>query len=412
MKLSNKIKVGVNVNEVIIVIPVYKETLSVCEQISLEQVRRVLGHYPICFMAPEKMREFLSAKGYQAEYFSDKCLSSVQEYSKLLLTPEFYERFAQYEYMLIYQLDAFVFSDRLHYFCSLGYDFMGAPMPYSRNFRTNVGINGGLSLRRINSCMRVAAMRSKIQMDDEMRRMFERAEDKFFSYCGGCKDITFSVPRVAISSDFAVEFNVAHIWNRLSRERLPFGCHAWSKSVYFDVWRPYIEHYIGKVRMDAAASEAFSKGRQDYYADWVFPYIAQYLFERIRRSGQSVRLRAVLDKFISNTKKYIIWGYGEYGHRCLKLFRFLQLPVQCIFEKKAVRSSYDDGTLIIPLDAAMIATRKYNIIIATTRYYDEIKKHLYDIGLQENIDFWGSIDIERILLDGYYGTIWNKFCQR
>ena len=39
-----------------------------------------------------------------------------------------YSRFEKYEYMLIYQLDAFVFSDRLMEFVEAGYDYIGAPL--------------------------------------------------------------------------------------------------------------------------------------------------------------------------------------------------------------------------------------------------------------------------------------------
>ena len=97
-----------------VVIPVYREELRLSERVSFRQAQQVLGKYDICFMAPEKMKNFLSAKGYKAEYFPAKCLSSRLEYSKLLLTPEFYARFSDYQYILLYQLDAFVFSDRLH----------------------------------------------------------------------------------------------------------------------------------------------------------------------------------------------------------------------------------------------------------------------------------------------------------
>lgn len=45
-----------------------------------------------------------------------------------MLSAEFYDRFAAYEYVLIYQLDAFVFADRLAEFCQMGYDYIGAPV--------------------------------------------------------------------------------------------------------------------------------------------------------------------------------------------------------------------------------------------------------------------------------------------
>lgn len=137
--------------QVVVVIPVYTEDLTSFERVSLAQVRKVLGRYDICFMAPDRMRTFLEGHGARAEYWPDACFADRRGYSKLLLTPEFYERFSTYEYLLLYQLDAFVFSDRLAEFCEMGYDYIGAPMPYWSGWPyglNHVG-NGGLALRRI-----------------------------------------------------------------------------------------------------------------------------------------------------------------------------------------------------------------------------------------------------------------------
>lgn len=398
-------------DKIVIVIPVYKETLSVCEKISLAQIKRVLGQYHICFMAPEKMRKFLTDKGYKVEYFPDKCLSSIVEFSKLLLTPDFYERFVQYQYMLVYQLDAFVFSDRLLYFCSLGYDFIGAPMPYSRNYRTNVGRNGGLSLRRIESCIRVTSMLQRMQMDEEMRQTFEKAEDKFFSYCGGCKEIEFSVPKVAISSDFAIEFNVAHCWERLSQVHLPFGCHWWPKSVYFNLWRPYIEPFVGKEQMDVAAKEVFANGTVDYYKEWLFLSIARYLVRRMMREGRRTEICTILQTFLRQKKPIAIWGYGTVGKRCLELLSFAGIPVCQVYDKNA--SGYCTGTKIpiVAPDKQTIQSRKYTIVVSTTKYYGEIARYLSSLGLKEREDFFPYQDMENHLVQSYYLPIWEKYSE-
>lgn len=150
--------------QVVVVIPIYKEQLTQFEQVSLTQAKRVLGRYDICFMAPERMRAFLEERGARAEYWPDACFDNRLGYSKLLLTPEFYEHFADYEYLLIYQLDAFVFSDQLEAFCAMGYDYIGAPMPYWFGWPygwNHVG-NGGLSLRKIPSCIHVTRNRASI----------------------------------------------------------------------------------------------------------------------------------------------------------------------------------------------------------------------------------------------------------
>lgn len=392
-----------------VVIPVYREELRLSERVSFRQAQQVLGKYDICFMAPEKMKNFLSAKGYKAEYFPAKCLSSRLEYSKLLLTPEFYARFSDYQYILLYQLDAFVFSDRLHYFCSLGYDFLGAPMPYSQNFRTHVGLNGGLSLRKIDSCIRVTKMLQDMKMDDEMRHTFEVAEDKFFSYCGGKADIDFSVPNGAIASDFAIEFNVAHCWDRLSPKHLPFGCHAWSKSMYFDLWCPYIESFVGKEMMDRAKEEAFAAGTVDYYKDWIFPPIVRYLIKRILREGKREKICAILRAYFRQCKPIAIWGYGKVGRRCLQLLSFAGIPVRQVFDKNALEYFPCTEVPVIVPDENMVKSKDDIIVVSTTKYYDEIARHLKDLGLKEQEDFFPYREMEKYMVQKYYLPIWRKF---
>ena len=68
----------------------------------------------------------------------------------LLLSRRFYEAFARYDFVLIYHLDALVFSDQLASWCAAGYDYIGAPWLVSPDtphiFTEKVG-NGGFSLR-------------------------------------------------------------------------------------------------------------------------------------------------------------------------------------------------------------------------------------------------------------------------
>ena len=106
----------------VIVIPVYKQELDDLEMVSLAQVRRVLGKYDICFLAPESL-DFSYSGGTYGEYVErvpDVYFTGKNSYSRLMLEPWLYERFSAYEYMLLYQLDAFVFADRLREFCELG----------------------------------------------------------------------------------------------------------------------------------------------------------------------------------------------------------------------------------------------------------------------------------------------------
>ena len=174
----------------IIVIPVYKTSLSETEQVSLEQVRRILRSYPICFAIPNSLSPVGSfMEGARIEQFDDCYFVSKNSYSEMMLSTDFYRRFTDYEYMLLYQLDAFVFSDRLAYFCSSGYDYIGAPMRrWEKNWKDidcTVG-NGGFSLRKISSAIRVLSEKKKIfaRMPESWKEnQFLLWEDLFFSFC-------------------------------------------------------------------------------------------------------------------------------------------------------------------------------------------------------------------------------------
>ena len=121
----------------------------------------------------------------KVESFSDEYFASLRGYNKLVLDELFYMRFLKYQYMLIYQLDAFVFKDELLLWAEKGYDYIGAPwIPPKHSYLTlrgrlkiqlkyfiytllnddrrklkkycnyQVG-NGGFSLRKINKMLEV-----------------------------------------------------------------------------------------------------------------------------------------------------------------------------------------------------------------------------------------------------------------
>lgn len=219
--------------KVVIVVPAYKETLEYVEQVSLCQLQRVLGAYPKVFIAPEGLKINYNGleKGFNTEFFDKDYFSSVTGYSRLCLSKEFYERFSDYDYMLIYQLDAFVFNDRLMEFVNKGYDYIGAPVyryvPHWHALGTNVG-NGGFSLRKISSCIKMLELAKSWLPDSPFDDIMNTAEDMFWGYCGTAKDLDFKVPSSKEALEFAVQCNVAHAYERFN-ELKPFGCHGWYK---------------------------------------------------------------------------------------------------------------------------------------------------------------------------------------
>ena len=216
--------------KVAVVIPTYKEELNPLEQISLERCRKVLGKYPLIFFAPEGKIFPYFKPGDMIVHFPPQYFQSIETYSRLMMSSFFYEAFADFDYILIYQLDAFVFYDALEEFCSLGYDYIGAPWPYYawRNFvydkTPRVG-NGGFSLRNAKTCREIvsafAASQFKYALEDAV-------EDSFFAMCGVLNSEIFKVAPVEVARAFSMEWYPDRAVKRLGNA-LPFGCHSWNK---------------------------------------------------------------------------------------------------------------------------------------------------------------------------------------
>lgn len=221
--------------KVAIVVPIYKVDLDNDEKISLRQLQKVLGHYPRLFLSPESLEFDYGdlGNGFDVIRFPDVYFSSVYSYSRLLLRPDFYERFRDYEYIFIYQLDGFVFSDRLLEFCAMGYDYIGAPI-----WRFNMiwdtiahGIrvgNGGVSLRRVSACQRMAGYLQSIGSRHPFFDYFASNEDAFFGHCAGNHRGDFTVAPFQTALDFAVQENCGHAHVHMLQGWRPFAAHGWN----------------------------------------------------------------------------------------------------------------------------------------------------------------------------------------
>lgn len=233
------------INEVVIVIPIYKEKLTKFEKISLEQCKKVLAQYSQIFLAPQglNLADYQMDDGSEVKFFDDNYFKNIKGYNQLMLSTEMYERFSAYKYMLIYQLDAFVFSDSLVDFTNMDYDYIGAPwidgMPYYKyNFKGSVRINkmfpfinrptilsvgnGGLSLRNVESTIKA--------LEDSKKSLsnWKDNEDKFFSLYGINNPEKFKVAPIDIALNFSFETYPCKCY-KMNSEKLPFGCHAWEK---------------------------------------------------------------------------------------------------------------------------------------------------------------------------------------
>lgn len=220
------------------VVPIYKATPSKIEAYSLLQLR-YLGIQNATLMCPEELDigVYLNLwPDIKVQHFPKEHFLSVQTYNDFLLRPAFYEAFSgKYDWMLIYQLDAFIFSDQIAKFCELGYDYYGAPWkdgfpqyhfllnrwPIRLNMRRFYVGNGGFSLRRLDKTIDLLyRKKGHISQTHFM-------EDVFFGYWGSI-DKSFHACPAEIGAEFSIETYPAH-WIKLI-EGFPMGTHNFERS--------------------------------------------------------------------------------------------------------------------------------------------------------------------------------------
>lgn len=223
-----------------IIVPVYQEKIGDDAFFSFQFLKKNASGENIFIVAPEE----LNIVNYQEwnwniSFFPQKYFTSVDGYTKLLLSSFFYERFQKYEYMLICQTDALLLKPvtQIIPFLELKYDYFGAPWPegntiYKYSFKgisafarflqpqkCSVG-NGGFSLRNISST--IALLNEK----KRYTHIWNAGEDCFFAYYGLKNSCGFKVAPLEVAYDFAVEKDAK---KQISSGRLPLGIHGWKK---------------------------------------------------------------------------------------------------------------------------------------------------------------------------------------
>lgn len=381
--------------EILIVVPAYCNEFEELEIIAWKQLRSTLDNYPICFVIPQKYQEIYADRfKNRVEFFGDEFFLSTKAYSQLLLSTEFYQRFQSYEYILIHQLDAFVFSDRLVYFCSLGYDYIGAPLPRWANgwheLKTRVG-NGGLSLRRTQAMLRILREKGHLLRDHPMAEEFLRYEDLFFSYCGTLPD-GLRVPPVSVALQFSVENDVGHCYKKIDEGGdLPFGCHAWARANY-PFWRKRIEK--------CGYSLPSEKGRQDAIT-YRKTTLQRYLMKRMARPCHHVRAARAVRSVLSDNG-YAIWGYGQDGKALLKLLRSVKVQIECIIDSNDQEQFMLDEAFVHKPDIEILRQYRGKILIGSWGNENEIADILGKLGFCKGKDFWKFSDLRKKICSYYY----------
>lgn len=248
-----------------VVIPIYKNSLTINEITSLERAIEILSKHPIVVIKPRSLDIDSILNKYpmlSTMDFDDSYFKGIAGYNRLMLSREFYQAFADTKYVLIYQLDAYVFADCLDEWCDKDYDYVGAPWlekpayrlplvskyrrmqlwwmkkqgkPSKQEYYDKVG-NGGFSLRKVDSFLRVIDRQSELVSHyANHERSSHYNEDVFWAM----RAEGFRYPSAMEALRFAFDKYPAYCY-RLTHHELPFGCHAWYKRKMRGFWRKFI----------------------------------------------------------------------------------------------------------------------------------------------------------------------------
>jgi len=291
------------------------------EVLSLRQCISILGAYDIVVVCPHDInvaeyKELSTAINFCR--INPWWLSSSRHFNRLKISPLLYWKFRRYDYILFYELDAYVFKDELDRWCRAGYDYIGAPwfcgFGECSNDSAFLGVgNGGFSLRRTSAALRVLRSFSYIRRPpqspwldelypyeaaafqgiDHIDRTLGRHplvqkrllgnlmpaairntvlgnntfyllndyighEDIFWGLIAPRNFSWFKVAPVDAARKFSFEYNPRRLFE-LNQNQLPFGCHAWNR-IDPDFWEIYIAGFeVGRVRLARVFAEFQSR---------------------------------------------------------------------------------------------------------------------------------------------------------
>lgn len=263
--------------EYVVVIPVYKTTMTKFELTSFIQALEVFQNQIVVIhpkgldlseykkIANQHPPHFdIEYRPFPANYFND-----IFGYNELLLDRSFYDQFLEYSHMLIYQLDAYMFHGDFNQVPDV--DYIGAPVFEGFSKATELKYtghqNGGLSLRNIKksafACAKAKTVtgiftlyRKRYLGKKDVLRIVARKigilgqacqpyhwEDMFFSFAAPMLVDDFVVASYEQSYQFSFDCLPEKLYE-LNHFSLPMGCHAFHKGTKWDFWSKYI-HKLG-----------------------------------------------------------------------------------------------------------------------------------------------------------------------
>lgn len=258
-----------------IAVPTHRPEISKNEEIALRQLVSVLGHYPIRIICPRSMDTSAYRKisrDFQFDKVPDFWMKSLYTYNCLMLSRYFYRKFLEYEWLMIYQTDAFVFSNQAEHWMNQNIDFIGAPWfdghDTAEGSRSDLIVgagNSGFCMKRVDSFLRVLYEKT---LPDRLYRYARNVyhtlkrdgakpavdaalsgqelfyfsyEDVYWAKSVPARFPWFRVAPPAQAMHFSFEDRPRTLYRRTGNQ-LPFGCHAWER-YDFEFWRPFIEKF-------------------------------------------------------------------------------------------------------------------------------------------------------------------------
>lgn len=210
---------------VCIVIPLYKVRPTELELKVINQGREIFKDRDIFYVVP---RGF-DASAYAPEAlveFPEYYFYSLSNYSELCCLEGFYQAFKQYDWMMIYQPDCWVFEDKLDEFCALGYDYIGAPWPKMNGIPEDGVGNGGFCLRSIPKF---------IHLTHNLQSCGAHPEDRFW-----CIDMKayLNIAPIEVGAHFSLEHEPMRWYHAYGKVR-PMGCHKPWRFDYERFWKTF-----------------------------------------------------------------------------------------------------------------------------------------------------------------------------
>lgn len=236
-----------------IVIPVYKDEMTHNESLVIKNIMKMYNESMLYIICPERLKLPKTIVHLKTERFEDFYFEGIKGYNQLLLSKKFYERFSTFDYILIHQLDAFLFKEQLKFWCDQNYDYIGAPWlrddrflakllrskkVRNRNIVFNKVGNGGLSLRKVKTFTNFFKEYESV-VEKNIQDELYGIEDVFWSLVAPMH-MAFKIPDVKEAARFSLD-RKPEFGMKINKSVLPFGCHGFEKNKTKKFWKKYID---------------------------------------------------------------------------------------------------------------------------------------------------------------------------